>query len=302
VKITKVLVISIIILGIFGIINNVRAYVIPYYFEMEKEIYYTDENIKANASWELEYGIGETAYIQLQIFNETDDMVWYSPLYTEKGVIEKEWDIPIQDFDTPFNNYSNNFYSRLLYFFDYEEAYMFLTYFRVLKRNTSCQIVDCPREIGYGEILQFRAIFYNISLDNETYLVDYLINFRVISNETIIYQRELTTNSSGMIEVIVPADNLSIGINFLVFEISNNKFYNDLIYEQTIYVNLGSDERISTKDESSKQNKKQINSLQLSIISIVSILSILLFILTFIIYRNSKRTKPQNLVELSIRY
>ena len=296
-KITKVLVILIIILGIFGIISSVRAYFDPVSFEMEKEIYYTDENFKANATWELDYGL-EDAYVQLQIFNETDDMVWYSPEYDQKGIIVKEWDIPIQDFNTPFNNYSNIFYSRLFYFFDYQTTYTFLTYFRVLKRNTSCQIVECPREIQYGEILQVRAIFYNISLDNETYLVDYLINFRVTSNDLITYQRELTTNSSGMIEVIIPANNLSIDINVLVFEISNNKFYNGLIYEQTIYVNLGSDEIISTRDDSSKKN----NSLQLSIISIVSILSILLFILTFIIYRNSKRTKPQNLVELSIRY
>ena len=296
-KVKSVLVLFIIVFGIFGIVSNVRAYFIPISFEMEKEIYYTDENFKANATWELDYGF-EYTYVQLQIFNETDDMVWYSPEYNQKGIIFEEWDIPIQDFDTPFDNYSNSFYSQLLYFFDYEEAYSFLTYFTVLKRNTSCQIVECPREIQYGEILQVRAIFYNISLDNETYLADYLINFRVISNEIITYQIELKTNSSGMIEVIIPANNLSIGINVLVFEISNNKFYNDLLYEQTIYVNLGSDESLNTKDESSKIN----NSLQLSIISIVSILSILLFILTFIIYRNSKRTKPQNLVELSIRY
>ncbi|MFX1394622.1 MAG: hypothetical protein ACFFAH_13740 [Promethearchaeota archaeon] len=302
------IIIFIIITGIFSLINDVRGdhSCQLFFLETDKEFYYNDEIIKINASWSLEYDAGDISYVQVQIFNETNDLIWVSPQYSESGLIENVWLVTIKDLNTSFNSNYNLFYIKIYYYLQPpfsgpEESFLPKTVQIITtKRNASCQLIGVPSQIKYGEALRVRAVFYDISQGDESYLANYLIAFKIISNGIITYNNNFTTNSSGMIEIVIQPINLTKGINFLVFEIKESQFYNNLSFENKIVIVV--DSEIQDEKISEEQDSHEDNLLQLSIVSFISILSISFLILVLICYNNIKKSKKQDLVDMTFRY
>ena len=294
--------------GIFSLINGVRGdhSCQLFFLETDKEIYYNDEIIKINASWSLAYDVGDISYVQLQIFNETNDLIWRSPQYSESGLIENIWIVTIKDLNTSFNSDYNLFYIKIYYylqppFSDPEEFFLpTIVQIKTTKRNVSCQLICVPSQIKYGEVLRVRAVFYDISQGNESYLTNYLIAFAIISNGIITFDSNFTTNSSGMIEIEIHPTNLTKGKNFLIFEITGNQFYNNLIFENMIVITV--DSEIQDEKFSEEQVSQEDNLLQLSIVSFITVLSISFLILGLICYNNIKKSKKQDLVDITFRY
>ena len=168
------------------------------------------------------------------------------------------------------------------------------------KRNTSCELIGFPSNIIFGEPLQVKAVFYDVSTENTTYLANHLISFKIFSNGIITYRNNFTTNSSGMIEIIIPSINLTKGINILVFEIKSDKFYNNLNYEEKIRIIVNSE--IQYEEISKETDAKDNNLLQLSVFSFISVLSISILILALIYYNNIKKARQQYLGEITIKY
>jgi len=275
-----------------------------FYLETDKEIYYNDETIYINASWNLDYDTGDKSYVQIRIFNESNDLIWFSPKYNEKGISNKIWTVVINELNITFKNPSNILNITFFYYNapfvgspegDYLDPMILI---KTIKRNTSCQLIECPKYINIGQQLQFKAVFYNISLDNKSYLVNYTIFFKIVSKGIPTYHNNFTTNSSGMIQIMVPSDNLTAGINTLRFEIRDNKFYNDLILEHIIYVKLSTFESSKSEGDGSKGE----NSIEHSVVTIISILTISILVFTIILYNSKKRTKPKKLVDITFKY
>lgn len=303
-----ILIISLFVfIGLFNLVNFAKGFYCNLIFlETDKEIYYNDESIKINASWELEYNnSAEISFIQIQIYDFFNNIQWNSSKYYESGKNYDSWTINIQDLDLTFMNYSNILYVKFFYY-NYEIAsgvelseFLKIIEIKTIKRNVSCELIDFTNHIRHGENICFKARFYNTSLNNNSNLINYLISFKVISNEIILYKNNYTTNSSGIIEIFISSlTNLTVGLNYLIFTISGNEIYNDSNFEFKLFVELLTLQESNSK----KSNKKNDNSLHTTVISFISIISLSFMILFLIYYNNTKRTKQHDLTEITFKY
>ncbi|KKN35725.1 hypothetical protein LCGC14_0780660, partial [marine sediment metagenome] len=86
---------------------NVKGfYWIANYFETDKNTYFNDEQIKINSTWDMYYNPAiEVAYIQAQIYNNLDNLLWNSSERYEIGIVEEVWivNINLLNLDFPLN-------------------------------------------------------------------------------------------------------------------------------------------------------------------------------------------------------
>ena len=234
---------SILILADFlSIISSVNGFYCNLNFlATDKIVYFIDENIKINASWELNYNINnEISYVQVQLFDSFDNKIWNSSEYTEIGFFEKDWSLDLQQLNIDFSNYTNILYVKFFsFYFHIDTTNTICTYLetieiKIIKRNPLCELIGYRDPIKYGECLYLRARFYDNSSGSIRYLINHTIEL-VISFNNITKQRyTYTTNTSGMIGVSLSSiTDLTIGQNFLVFSVIDNKIYNNtkFIYE-----------------------------------------------------------------------
>ncbi len=294
----------IVFIGIINLANKGRCspYIIVWYFNTDKETYYYDEEIYINASWDLNYEVGQTSFIQIKILDNAWDLLWNSSLYSQKGShLEGEWYINIEDLDLPFNNTSIDLIVAFYYYLNtgvITDGYAEVRYIQAIKRNISCELIDFKQNINYGDLLQFKARFY--SSDDNINLTNHIINVKIVSNEGIHYTNNFTTNSSGMIEIIISNfENITIGIYNLIFEIYSDKFYTDSTFEyQLIIGSIRNDESGIESNNSETQENTTINFIPI-IFSILSI-SVLGFLIFY--HNNIKKAKQKDLADLTIKY
>ncbi len=288
-------------------VNNGKGYYYNFIsLETDKETYFNDESIKINASWELSYNDSrEFSYIQIQIYNISNDLLWNSPQYTDLGYKEESWIINIQDLDILFMNYSKNtlyvkFFLHYLEITSGSEIDTFLKTIEIetIKRNVSYELIGFRNHKEHGENLHFKIRFYNTSLINNSYLIDYIVSFKIIANQIILYKEVFTTDSFGIIEINISSlTNLSVGVNNLIFTISGNNLYNSLTFGFELYVNLLQKESNQKKSKESNDKYSEI-----SIISLISISSLLLVLLLGLYFYNIKGTRQKNLTEVTFKY
>lgn len=208
------------------------------YLNTEKTLYFIDEDIKINASWELDYNVfSEIAYIQIQIFNNSDVKIWNSSEYTEIGFFEEIWTLKIQDLNIDFNNYTNILYIKLYFFYFHIDTTNTVSTFletvkvKIIKRTPLCQLIGYKDHLKYGECLNITANFYENSSGNENYLINYTIDFMIYFNDLLRQQYSYTTNSSGIIDLCLSTiTDLTLGQNYIIFSIMDDRIYNDTKY------------------------------------------------------------------------
>jgi len=157
------------------------------------------------------------------------------------GIIEKNWTIEIQNLDYSFTNYSNTlFVNAYNYFKDLNLGNQQLTLLKsvavnIYKRNVSCEIIGFKNCIKYGENLAFTAKFFCV--ENNSGLSNQSVEFKIISKENLIYREDYVTNKSGIIILYISSiDQLELGENSLIFNISNNKFFKESHFEYKLKV------------------------------------------------------------------
>lgn len=291
---------TLILIDLFGIINFATAYYCNLNFlDTSKISFFIDEDIKINASWELNYNINnEIAYVQIQIYDNFDNLIWNSSEYNQIGSYEKNWTLGIEQLNIDFTNYSNiiliKFFS---FYFQIDTTNTVSTFLktvkvRIVKRNLLCSLEGYRDHIEFGEDLIFKAKFYDESLENNLYLYNKTIMFMISFNNLMIHQHNYTTNNSGVISVSISSSaHLKVGKNFLIFSVSNHKIFNDSKFTYELVVDKTP---ISTT-----LNTK--NSFQMNFISFISILIIVLVILSLIINGNKNKNKKL-ITELIVRY
>ena len=93
------------------------------------------------------------------------------------------------------------------------------------------------------------------------------------------------TNSSGLIYVLIPNDNLTIGKNFLIFKVLENIYHYNATHEYQLKIIAQTDSSNSDKDNS---NDKENSDLISPVISVISILSV---VFLFFVYAYLKKQK-----------
>ena len=271
-----------------------------FFFKTDKQIYYNNENIKINASWELDYNPGnEISYIQIHIYDIFNNLLWNSSKYEGISIFQENWTINIKNLNISFIDYSNLLYIKFYYYF-FRISDMFTVSgfidtieIKTIKRNISCQLIGFTDHLKYGELLCFNARFYNKSLENNSNLINQIVLFKVISNDSILYKNNFTTNLFGMIKINISTFiHLKIGRNFLIFNITDKKFYKDSEFEYELIV----------EEFMELSNSEIENSLRLNVISFFSVLCILIGLFSLIFYNNYKNLKQRNLAEITIKY
>ena len=280
-------------------------YLIPLNFETDKTTYYNDESINITLKYDMMYDTqDETSYIQIWIESSNDTRLWTSSQYSELGVIEKNWIIRIQDLNLSYENFSNYLYIRI-YHYNYHdlkglqfEGVIREIQIETIKRNVSCELIDFDNHIKYGENLHFGARFYNTSIGSNSYLINQSTLLKIISNDIILYSNNFTTNSSGIINIFISSNNLTLGLNYVIFIIEDNPLFNASNFKYELFV----ESSIIQETDSKEKVKKTNESFQIKIMSLISIIGVSLLIGFLIYFNNIKRTKQQKLADLTFRF
>jgi len=239
-----------------------------YYFNSNKQKYYINENIQINASWGLDYNqYNEISYIQIQIFDCFNNIVWNSSEYDEIGYFKRSWNIKIINLNVSFINGSNTFFIKFFsYYYQISTMDMAITYLEtieieIMKRTLMCELIRFKNHVKIGDNLSIIARFYDKFLEDNSLLINQSILFNIISNESLIFQSNYITNDSGIIIFdLFPDEHLELGKNILVFIVKNNIIYNDSVffYEILLEKNLVYVEIIGFKEDLGKKEDLNI--------------------------------------------
>jgi len=231
-----------ILIELLSVINLVNAFNYNLItLDTNQTKYYINEDIKINASWELNYNINnEIAYIQIHILDIFDQIIWNSSKYNQIGTFVKNWTVDIENFNLNFKNSSYILYIKFfVFYFQIDTTNTMCTYLdsieiRIMKRNISCELTGYKDYLKLGENLPIIAKFYDETSEINQTLNNQTIQFMISFSDLIIHQHNYTTNMSGAISIHLSSlTHLNLGQNFLIFSITNNKLYNDskFIYE-----------------------------------------------------------------------
>ncbi|HUW89392.1 MAG TPA: hypothetical protein VMV43_02625, partial [Candidatus Nanopelagicaceae bacterium] len=209
----------------------------------DKNSYNNNEIIYLNGSWELYYNSGfEISYIQIQITNIFDNILWNSSNYYAIGISQKNWTINIQFLNLTLTNNSCKIYIKMFNYYenfnshDVVATYKEIITVNVTKREVDCELTNFKSDLIYGESNLFNATFYS---GNTSYcLVNETLQSLIRNNDEIIYQTNFTTDNDGMVSFnISTVNHLSLGRNNISFIIKNNPYYLDTTFSYEIYVN-----------------------------------------------------------------
>ena len=221
--------------------NVIGFYCNLLFLEVDKDSYYANEEIRVNASWELNYNpVNEYGYIQIHLYDSLDNLIWNSSEYDEIGLFTEEWIINITNLKTMFLNYSNIVFIR---FFHYtwggegpiQPVPIETREITIFKRIPLCQLFGFRDRIKYGEDLIFTAKFFDEFIEYNSFLNNQSILFIISVNDSVIFQSNFTTNYLGIIEISISSvSHLNMGLNKFTFKFLQNKVYNDSIFQYEI--------------------------------------------------------------------
>jgi len=210
--------------------------------ETDKNTYNNNENIYLNGTWELYYNSGfEVSYVQIQITNIFDKILWNSSNYYVIGISQKNWTINIQFLNLTLTNYSCRIYIKLFNYYKNFNTNEVVTAFReiiainITKREVDCELTNFKSDLIYGESNLFYAQFY--SGNTSFYFENETLQCLVRNNDEIIYQTDFTTDKDGILSFnISTVKHLGLGRNNVSFIIKNNSHYWDTTFSYEIYV------------------------------------------------------------------
>jgi len=241
---------------LFYLVNFAKGYYCRLnILESDREVYYINNKITINASWDLNYNTDtEIAFVQIQIFNNSNNIIWNSSEFDNVGDFEESWIIDTDLLNLPLNNYSNTIYIKFFsYYFQIDSTNTVFTFLetikiKIIKRDLRCQLIGFEDRLKFGENLEFKANFYdNSSIEQDFYLINQTISFKILFNNIILYQSNYTTNQTGVISVILSSvTDLKIGYNNLVFTLKNHHstynnsqfIYGLLVEKNQVFINI----------------------------------------------------------------
>ncbi|TFG06249.1 MAG: hypothetical protein EU539_08090 [Promethearchaeota archaeon] len=244
----KILIISIVLVNIFvGLsfsINKVYGWKVTFSkFQVDKDIYYFDEEIIVDINFDLYFDEDEYGRLSLQIFNASQE-VWEGEYYWGfEGHNHHSATLHIdpQEFDHPFND-TNHFMLQWCYCLYKLINGHWVTYIDhlhqpkleidVIKHNATCELFNFSN-ICYGEQLFFNARFFDNNTDTPYQDKIYCENSNL---SKVLFNSDYIANQTGEIEVLIKADNYSLGLNQIVFELLGNDNFSNNTFEYSFNV------------------------------------------------------------------
>ena len=212
-----------------------------YSLSTNKQSYYIYEYIEINADWELYYEIGnEVSFIQIQIYNDSEDLLWNSLEYSNIGFHSENWIIYIPDLDLDLINDSTQLYIKFYRSID-DGEHINLTFdqtlnITILKSDLSCELVGFKNSMIFGQNLNFSVKFFETG--NDSVLINQTVFFKIKVNNTRTFSSEYITNDFGIIILNLSSPYyLNVGENELNFIINDSIIYNPVQFSYKIKVN-----------------------------------------------------------------
>jgi len=208
----------------------------------DKNTYINNENVYINGSWELYYNSGfEVSYVQIQVTNIFDKILWNSSNYYVIGISQKNWTINIQFLNLTLTNYSCKIYLKMFnYYKNFNTNEVVATYREIIainitKREVDCELTNFKSDLIYGESNLFNAQFY--SGNTSFYLENETLQCQIRNNDEVIYQTDFKTDKDGFLSFnISTVKHLGLGRNTISFIIKNNSHYWDTTFSYEVYV------------------------------------------------------------------
>ncbi|TFG23148.1 MAG: hypothetical protein EU532_13750 [Promethearchaeota archaeon] len=204
------------------VLNRVSLYT-------NKNYYYMYENIEIYAEWELYYAIGaESCFVQINIYNISEDLIWHSCEYSNVGFNSESWIIYIPDLNLLFINESTPLYVKFCLYHDDGEKVISTSSeaidITILKSDLSCELFGFKNSIMFGENLNFSVIFFETG--NNSLLINQKIYFNIKFNNKTTFLKEFSTNETGKITLHLSSlTELNLGENILNFIINESTIY-----------------------------------------------------------------------------
>lgn len=302
------LIVIVVVIGFFNYPIKVKAYPVDLKsFETDKIIYFGDETIQINASWELDYSLPiNDAFGQVRIYNESYSLLWNSTELDQIGNFSSIWNVEIQSLELGFYNYSAILYVEFWQYYYADPIPVYNTLgtieITIIKRNVSCELIDFDNYVKYGEDLSVKTRFFNNTLHSGYYVDNQEVFFELLlQNFTAIFSRVYLTNGTGELEISVSnIKNLSIGVNYLRFKILNNQFFKSEVFQFEFYFEVRPATILDLKEDGN-ENKDDSEINQIVVISLSLTVSVLFGIVLFLYHRNMKR-KPRDLHKITFKY
>jgi len=173
---------------------------------------------------------------------------------------------------------------------------MEIRYANTIKRNITCELFDFNPSFTYGDIFDFTAKFYYTV--NNTALSNYIINVKFKSNNKITFNKNYTTNSSGLIYVSIPSFNFSIGENTLIINIMENIFHYSSSHDYQLFINSLPPIPLDNDDKTSEPS----NDYSIIIYSTISIASIVFVVSLYLYYTYFNKKKVQYIKDITFKF
>ncbi len=212
-------------------------------FTTDKNIYYIDEEMELNAIWEINYKIlEEISYIQVQIFNNSENLIYNTSEYHDRGFMNNTWIIAFQNLNLILFNNSANISIRFFFYwfnpiiFQISEEFLGIVDVKIIKKPIICNLIEFHNRIDFGESLNLKAQFFD-ETNHSILLKNQEVIFKSISNKAVIFSKNFTTNDLGIISInLSTIEHLELFQNYILFSIKNNENYNDTDFLFEIYV------------------------------------------------------------------
>ena len=224
-----------------NLIPLTKAYYLLYHFDTDRDAYHVSGEIGINATWELNVAsIWEEEYVQVQIYNSSNALIWNSSKYAEPGDYDESWFVNISNL-TFLKDEKSILFVRFFYHYFHMITMNSMDVFMIEKQVTvnpdriECQLNNFKEVLANVEVLDIEAQFYD--LINDTYIVNQEIFFEMLANDSLLYDYNFTTNSMGEIEFSIDVlSQMSLGNNTLRFSITNSQLFNDTVFEYSVFV------------------------------------------------------------------
>ena len=212
-----------------------------YDFRTDRDSYHMSGHIVINATWDLYFDpVFEEMFVQIQIYDCANDLIWKSSQYNESRSYNESWVIDIANLSHNINEKSIfhvKFFQHWVHKISLESMNVFIREKKITihEDELECQLDNFKEILTINEIFDVEARFYD--LINDIYIINQEIFFEMIANELKLYEYNYTTNSMGEIEFSIDVfSQMNLGNNTLRFSIINSQLYNNTVFEYTVFV------------------------------------------------------------------
>ncbi|MFO8019350.1 MAG: hypothetical protein R6U96_11995 [Promethearchaeia archaeon] len=268
----------------------------------DRDMYYLDETMKINASWNLRAEENEDCYFQIEINNSQDDILWRSTRYYEEGFIQKKCEVKVSDL-----NYTE--------FVNTDHVSINLICYESKGGGPFSSILVETKPIQLLKNISLLTTDKNRYYLNETMKINASWNLRAEENEDCYFQIEINNSQDDILwrsiryyeEGFIQKEcKVKVsGLNYTEFVNTDNISVN-LILHEWIEANhittLFKSQSIQLRKKNVPIQKTPTEIRKFNSLSFFSILILIFSLFIYLIFKNRKNPNEEDLLNITFRY